>query len=268
MATTYQFETITAAQAQAISQFDTVTFNGSANTASVTYGVSTYDVTVGVTSVTFGTFLPAVSAAGHLQFSDGSKLFVGDNTDNSVSYGTGDDAMFGGDGADTLNAGDGANLLQGNAGADSLVAAGGNDTIYGGKGDDQVAAGNGLNVVQGNIGADTIAGGSGADTLRGGQDNDSIAGGASEDWLSGDRGNDTLTGGGGADTFHSFSDAGVDRITDFQVSQGDHILLDAGTTYTTSQVGSDTVIDMGGGNQVILVGVSMSTLVSSSIVVG
>ena len=36
--------------------------------------------------------------------------------------------------------------------------------------------------------------------------------------------------------------------------------LDPGTTYTVSQVGADTVIDMGGGNQMILVGVQMSSL--------
>jgi hypothetical protein len=37
-------------------------------------------------------------------------------------------------------------------------------------------------------------------------------------------------------------------------------MLDPGTTYSVSQVGADTVIDMGGGNQMILVGVQLSTL--------
>lgn len=37
-------------------------------------------------------------------------------------------------------------------------------------------------------------------------------------------------------------------------------MLDPGATYTVSQVGADTVIDMGAGNQMILVGVQMSTL--------
>jgi len=37
-------------------------------------------------------------------------------------------------------------------------------------------------------------------------------------------------------------------------------MLDPGTTYTASQVGADTVIDFGGGNQMILVGVQYSTL--------
>src|SRR4051794_33733507 len=103
---TYQFETITDTQAQGLSQSDTLTFNGAANTASVTYGVASYTIAVGSISHVFGALLPQVAAAGNLQFSDGSKLYVGDNTDNSVSYGSANDALFGGDGNDTLNAGD------------------------------------------------------------------------------------------------------------------------------------------------------------------
>jgi Ca2+-binding RTX toxin-like protein len=113
-----------------------------------------------------------------------------------------------------------------------------------------------------------MIGGGAFDTLRGGQDNDSIDGGNGDDWLSGDRGADTLTGGLGADTFHSFNQAGIDRVTDFHITEGDRVLLDTGTTYTTSQVGSDTVVDMGGGNQVILVGVSMASLTGNWIVLG
>jgi hypothetical protein len=37
-------------------------------------------------------------------------------------------------------------------------------------------------------------------------------------------------------------------------------MLDPGTTFTVIQSGADTVIDLGGGNQMILVGVQMSTL--------
>ena len=55
-------------------------------------------------------------------------------------------------------------------------------------------------------------------------------------------------------------DAGIDRVLDFNLAEGDRVMLDPGTTFTVSQVGADTVIDMGGGNQMILVGVQMSTL--------
>ena len=54
--------------------------------------------------------------------------------------------------------------------------------------------------------------------------------------------------------------AGIDRVLDFHLSEGDRVLLDPGTTYTLSQVAADTVIDMGGGHQMILVGVQLSTL--------
>jgi serralysin len=80
------------------------------------------------------------------------------------------------------------------------------------------------------------------------------------DFVSGDRGNDTISGGGGADLFHGSQDAGIDRAVDFHLSEGDRVLLDPGTSYTLAQVGADTVIDMGAGNQMILVGVQLSTL--------
>jgi len=47
---------------------------------------------------------------------------------------------------------------------------------------------------------------------------------------------------------------------DFHISEGDRVMLDPGTTYTVSQMGADTVIDMGGGHEMILVDVQMSTL--------
>jgi serralysin len=87
-----------------------------------------------------------------------------------------------------------------------------------------------------------------------------VLGNSGNDWLSGDRGNDTVTGGAGADVFHTFGEAGIDRVTDFNLAEGDRVQLDPGTTYTVSQVGADTVIDMGGGGQMILAGVSMQSL--------
>jgi len=73
----------------------------------------------------------------------------------------------------------------------------------------------------------------------------------------------TITGGSGADIFHTFSGAGIDKVLDFHLAQGDRVMLDPGTAFTVIQVGSDTVIDMGNGDQMILVGVQMSTLTGS-----
>lgn len=47
-----------------------------------------------------------------------------------------------------------------------------------------------------------------------------------------------MSGGAGADIFHTFSDAGIDRVIDFSLAQGDRVQLDPGT-FTVSQVGVD-----------------------------
>jgi hypothetical protein len=72
--------------------------------------------------------------------------------------------------------------------------------------------------------------------------------------------NGTVTGGAGADIFHTFGDAGIDRVTDFSLAQGDRVQLDPGTVFTVSQSGADTLITMVGGAQMILLGVQLSTL--------
>ncbi|HEX7948589.1 MAG TPA: 1,3-beta-glucanase, partial [Phenylobacterium sp.] len=115
-------------------------------------------------------------------------------------------------------------------------------------------------LVYGNIGADTCVAGDGADIVRGGQDNDLVFGGAGSDFVSGDRGDDTMYGGAGADNFHTFGDAGIDRVMDFSIADGDRVQLDPGTQYTVAQVGGDTVISMVGGGQMTLVGVAMGAL--------
>lgn len=104
--------------------------------------------------------------------------------------------------------------------------------------------------------------------MVGGQANDVLDGGAGDDFVTGDRGDDTVTGGLGADTFHTNNVAGIDRVTDFSVAEGDKVLVDVGSTYTLSQVGGDVVIDMGGGAQMILVGATLSSLPMGWIVGG
>jgi Ca2+-binding RTX toxin-like protein len=81
------------------------------------------------------------------------------------------------------------------------------------------------------------------------------------DWMSGDRGDDTLTGGAGADTFHLIPQAGIDRITDFSSAEGDRVKFEVSSqAYVLVYQGSDTIIDLGGGHQMILVGVTQATL--------
>lgn len=92
---------------------------------------------------------------------------------------------------------------------------------------------------------ENATGGSGADTITGNSAANTIIGGA---------GNDVLTGGAGGDTFGFSAGFGADRITDFTTGQ-DVIHFDGFSALTgTSVVGGDTVIDMGAGNSITLVG--------------
>jgi serralysin len=211
----------------------------------------------------------------------GSDSITGNALGNVIQGGGGGDVIMAGAGADTITDTSGVNYLRGEDGDDSISGGSGfddingnmgNDTIHGNGGDDYSVGGknddllfgdDGDDIVWGNLGNDTCDGGNGNDQVRGGQGDDSLSGGAGDDFISGDRGNDTESGGPGADTFHDSQDAGIDRVLDFNLAEGDRVQLDPGTTFTVTQVVSDTVIDMGNGNEMILVGVQMSTLTGS-----
>lgn len=144
-------------------------------------------------------------------------------------------------------------------GSDVLTGAALNDILEGFAGTDSLSGGGGLDIMNGNVGNDTLSGGDGADVVRGGKDDDNVSGGAGNDFVSGDRGSDTVSGGAGADIFHTFGGAGLDRVTDFSRAEGDRVFV-LGSTYTVNQVGADVVIDLGSGTQMVLVGVSQSSL--------
>ena len=188
-------------------------------------------------------------------------IFGGPGDDLLRSYG-GSDSLMGAFGNDTLDAGTGSDTVSGGAGDDVILASGGGSTyLRGDDGNDSILGGSSFDDINGNKGNDTIDGGSGGgDWLVGGQGDDLIRAHAGQNILYGNLGNDTMSGGGGADVFHTFSGAGVDRVLDFHIAEGDRVQVDAGTTYTVTQVGADAVIDMGGGDQMILVGVQVSSL--------
>jgi serralysin len=215
-----------------------------------------------------------------------AETITGNDVANTLLGGGGADRIFGVLGADSIDGGEGADYLRGDDGNDQIVGGAafddingnrGDDTAAGGLGDDWVVGGkdqdllrgeDGNDIVYGNLGVDWADGGEGDDIVRGGQDNDNLFGQGGNDWLSGDRGDDTVTGGTGADIFHSFGEAGTDRVTDFNRAEGDRVLLDPGTTYSVSQSGSDVWIDMSGGGRVILAGVSMTSLTGDWIAAG
>ena len=195
-------------------------------------------------------------------------IFGGQGDDEVYAFG-GDDSVSGDEGADYLRGGDGADRITGGTGFDDINGNVGNDTAFGGldgdwvvggKDDDLLSGDEGADIVYGNLGVDWCDGGAGNDTVRGGQDDDKLFGQEGDDWLSGDKGSDTLTGGSGADIFHTFGDAGLDRVTDFNRAQGDRVLVDPGTVYTVAQSGADVVISMTGGGQMVLADVQISSL--------
>jgi serralysin len=187
---------------------------------------------------------------------------------DTIDGGSGTSYLRGEDGDDSVNGGSAFDDINGNQGNDTAHGAAGDDWVVGGKDQDQLFGDAGNDIVWGNLGADTLDGGAGNDQVRGGQGDDVVNGGDGNDFVSGDRGADTITGGAGADNFHGSQDAGIDRVLDFHLAEGDRVQLDPGTTFTVSQVGDDTVIDMGAGNQMILVGVQMSTLPPGTIFLG
>ncbi len=215
----------------------------------------------------------------------GNDTINGNAADNRLSGGAGSDQIYGSTGNDIIeggSAGVAGNYLRGDEGNDSITGGNnfddangnmGNDTVatgdgddfcVGGKDNDVLFGGEGNDFVYGNLGDDSCTGGGGNDTVRGGQGTDALSGGGGNDFVSGDRGDDTMTGGAGADIFHSSSDAGIDRVLDFSLADGDRVLLDPGTAFTVMQVGGDTIVQMSNA-QVVLVGISMSSLSAGTI---
>jgi Ca2+-binding RTX toxin-like protein len=266
-------------------RFDNAVFHLSLDTRNLSAASFSQWVAADATQVAFQTTLAANDS---LTGDTGADLLRGYDGDDTLKGMGGQDSLFGGAGNDFIYAerpevggiqlgvgpsflrgedGDdhifgGANFddANGNAGNDTVSTGAGDDWAVGGKDNDSLSGEAGGDVVWGNLGNDTQNGGDGNDQVRGGQGDDTITGGAGDDYVSGDRGNDTIAGGAGADLFHGSQDAGIDRAVDFHISEGDRVFLDPGTTYTVSQQGADTVIDMGGGHQMILVGVQLSTL--------
>ena len=190
---------------------------------------------------------------------------AGGDTINGLA---GDDRLDGNDGNDTITGGEGFDRINGNIGNDFGYGGAGTDWVVGGQNNDQLFGEAGDDIVLGNLGDDVCYGGEGSDIVRGGQGDDILSGDDGDDWLAGDRGADNITGGLGADIFYSFAGAGSDLVTDFNRAQGDRIQLDPGETYSVYQSGANAIIDLGGGDQIILAGVNIAVLTGDWLVGG
>jgi hypothetical protein len=191
-------------------------------------------------------------------------ILKGNNQNNTLNGGSGDDALYGYAGDDILIGGAGNDLLNGGGGADILIGGTGNDTLNGGNGIDIMMGGNGDDMYFVNDGADvtTELAAAGYDTVSSSSDytlaanfekliltgaaaingtgnalDNSLRGNNADNVLDGGDGNDALSGGLGVDTL--WGGAGNDslKINDFN---GDHI--DGGTGFDTMQIAADNQI--------------------------
>lgn len=200
----------------------------------------------------------------------------------AVRTGTGDDTVWADeDGTRIISAG-GDDKLFGRSGEDWLEGGNGNDTLYGSAGADIMNGGRGSDEadyrtsdagVQIDLAAGTAAGGyAEGDTLLrinnldGSQYGDELTGNHQANWLRGNGGDDTLTGGARSDTFVFASGSGDDIVTDY-----DRDWLDLSATETdftsledvlaaSSETEGGLLIDLGGGDSVLLQGVEAEDL--------
>lgn len=125
----------------------------------------------------------------------------------------------------------GNDMLSGLAGDDIILASFGDDLLNGGNGDDELDGNWGDDLIFGGVGNDTLFGGWGTDRLEGGTGADTLIGDWGADILAGGAGQDVLSGGGDADSFlfregdTGTGTGGRDRISDYNVAQGDSINL-------------------------------------------
>ncbi len=177
---------------------------------------------------------------------DGDDVLAGGAGDDYLRGDAGDDELSGGAGNDTLDGKDGADELRGGAGDDRLYGDADDTVIEGGDGYDRLYVTNnqGLNINLATASIEEASGNAGNDLfnasemtervrLYGKDGNDFLAGGAGSDHLRGDGGNDILSGGAGNDTLE-----GKDGADELRGGSGDDRL------YVD---GDDTIIDGGDG---------------------
>ena len=171
--------------------------------------------------------------------------------------------VFGTPDEDVLNGTNGHDIVFGFGGDDQIFGLRGNDIAFGGRGDDRVDGGKDHDILFGEHGNDGLAGGDGNDDLHGSSGRDFVVGGA---------GKDDLTGGGGSDKFVLRQGSGIDTIKDLQ--SNDRIdLRDYGFASAEDvldafrQRGHDAVLDLGGGNKLIIKDTRVSQLDAAQFIV-
>lgn len=177
---------------------------------------------------------------------NGADTVIGNNLNNEIMAGVGNDSLNGLAGDDELRGEIGHDAMRGGSGDDLLIGGSGRDTLEGGSGNDRLYGGND---------DDTLLGGAGDDLLKGGNGNDRLSGGT---------GDDELVGGNGSDVFVILQGNGDDIITDFQIDLDDIDLsdteFDSFDELEFTDNNGDAILDLGGGNSVTLIDISSDDL--------
>lgn len=206
---------------------------------------------------------------------------LGGGNDALTSKGTIDGNVTMGDGDDTidLRGGDLTGYAAGGHGNDRYFVLKSSAQIFGGPGGGTDTVSSSVDFTLGDnfeklraLGNQDIAltGNELGNALSGNAGNNSLKGLAGEDRLWGGKGDDILRGGAGADEFTFSAGQGTDRIKDFDLTDGDmdqiELFLVPGfhdfddvIDHMVSKDGN-TVINLGGGNKVILEGIDPAQL--------
>ncbi len=179
----------------------------------------------------------------------GDFIGVGNDLDNALFGGNGNDTLIGGVGADVLNGGSGSDTASYETATSKVSAS--------------------LRVGSGSVGdalGDTYIS---IENLTGSRFDDTLAGDANANILDGGEGDDTLTGGAGSDTFHFDGPAlGHDVIADFtsgqDIIQINGLFADANAALAAAtQAGSDVIISVDASNSIRLSNFNLANLHAS-----
>jgi Ca2+-binding RTX toxin-like protein len=141
---------------------------------------------------------------------------LGKNIENGELQGIADNGLTGNISNNTLTGNAGDNILMGGAGSDVLSGGVGRDILYANATADTALA---LSIKSRNPPSkDKLSGGDNNDTLFGSVGNDTLSGDSGNDVLDGKAGKNTLSGGSGKDVFVFTTLTGIDKITDFKVT--------------------------------------------------
>ncbi len=224
---------------------------------------------------------------------DDGDFLAGEAGSDYILGNGGNDTLYGG--SAVVDPGDAADTIFGGAASDYILGNGGNDALYGGGASvdpndtaDEIYGGGGADTILGNGGNDSIYGGGAsvdpndtADVIYGGAGNDYILGNGGNDTIYGNENNDTIYGGNGNDIYVFENNSGADVLMQFDTPgtgagdvirllsnlNGSGILSATDVLAHIAYANNQAVIDLGGGNSIVLDAIAAGTLTADDFTV-